>query len=44
MAQPPGRLTVASPARASIGPSTNTEARIRRTMSYGATVEDSSFA
>jgi hypothetical protein len=33
MAQPPGNDTVASPARASIGPSTSTEARILRTMS-----------
>ena len=36
IAQPPGIETVASPMRASIGPSTRIEARILRTMSYGA--------
>ncbi len=39
MAQPPGSETVASPIRASIGPSTRIEARILRTSSYGATDE-----
>jgi hypothetical protein len=39
MAQPPGSETVASPIRASIGPSTRIEARILRTSSYGATVD-----
>ena len=33
IAQPPGSETVASPARASSGPSTRIDARIRRTMS-----------
>ena len=44
MAQPPGSETVASPDRASMGPSTSTDARILRTMSYGATVEAISLA
>ncbi len=39
IAQPPGSDTVASPARASNGPRTRIDARILRTMSYGATVE-----
>ena len=39
MAQPPGMETRASRQRASSGPSTSTEARILRTMSYGASVE-----
>ncbi len=39
MAQPPGSDTRASRQRASSGPSTRTEARILRTMSYGASVE-----
>jgi hypothetical protein len=39
IAQPPGSDTVASPIRASSGPSTRIEARILRTMSYGAVVE-----
>ena len=38
MAQPPGSDTRASPTRASSGPSTSTDARILRTMSYGASV------
>ena len=36
MAQPPGRETLASPQRASSGPSARTLARILRTRSYGA--------
>jgi len=33
MAQPPGRLTLASPKRASVGPNTRMEARMVFTMS-----------
>ena len=44
MAHPPGSDTVASPIRASIGPNTRIEARILRTMSYGAMVEAISAA
>ena len=36
MAQPPGRLTCASPKRARVGPSTRIEARMVFTNSYGA--------
>ncbi|MNU90429.1 hypothetical protein D3C71_802970 [compost metagenome] len=36
MAQPPGSDTVASPKRASSGPSASTEARMVLTNSYGA--------
>ncbi len=39
IAQPPGSDTRASWQRANSGPSTSTEARILRTMSYGASVE-----
>ena len=38
MAQPPGRLTCASPKRASVGPSTRIDARMVLTNSYGAQV------
>ena len=38
MSHPPGSDTRASPTRASSGPSTRNEARILRTMSYGASV------
>ena len=37
MTQPPGKATVDSLQRPSEGPSTQTEARILRTTSYGAT-------
>ena len=40
MAQPPGSDTLASPKRASSGPSTRMEARMVLTSSYGASVPD----
>ena len=41
MASPPGSATFASPVRASSGPSTQIEPRIRRTSSYGASHDGS---
>ena len=40
MEQPPGREIFARPLRASNGPMTRNDARMRRTRSYGADVDD----